>query len=221
MICKRQHHHWLVGQEPHLDKELSPHSVCCRLPALSAFFFHGYSGSKEIKWGKELEKAAKKGILPMAACLLGTEAVPPLWQHSSGSNFVVGAKRTSKRGCLSQALVDALLQAWWKQPLESSSSLFDSAAYHITEVPKLDHQTLVPPNVTARVFGEAGAPSVPEPQQSIPLQIRAAQARAQFLCTRQDWSRLGQHDQDMEGLSIWCTGLGGGDPPGSWISTCS
>ena len=35
------------------------------------------------------------------------------------------------------------------------------------------------------------------------------------LSSSQDWTRQEQHDQDMLGLSIWCTGLGGGDPPES------
>ena len=63
---------------------------------MNPVIFHGFSGNKD-KWGKELEKAAKKGILPLAACLLGTEDYPPLWQHPGGSTFVVGTKWTAKQ----------------------------------------------------------------------------------------------------------------------------
>ena len=54
---------------------------------MNPIIFHGYSGSKD-RWGKELQKAANKGILPMAVCLLGSPAVPPLCQHSSGSKIL-------------------------------------------------------------------------------------------------------------------------------------
>ena len=63
------------------------------------------------------------------------------------------------------------------------------------------------------MFTDAGTDGIPEEKQEIALQIRAAKARADFLSDYLDWARQEQQDQDMLGLSIWCTGLGGGDPP--------
>ena len=120
---------------------------------MNPVIFHGFAGNKD-KWGKELEKAAKKGIVPLAACLLGTEDYPPLWQHPGGSTFVVGTKWTAKqkRGRLSKAQLDALLQAWWRQPLSPTALLFRTAVYEIAVLPRLDEQTLVPPHVSKQVF---------------------------------------------------------------------
>ena len=42
---------------------------------MNPVIFHGFSGNKD-KCGKELEKAGKKGMMPMVACLLGTEDFP-------------------------------------------------------------------------------------------------------------------------------------------------
>ena len=137
--------------------------------------FNGFSGNKD-KWGKELEKAAKKGMMPLAACLLGTDDYPPLWQHPGGSTFVVGSKWTARqrRGRLTRAQLDALLQAWWRQPLSPSAALFKTAAYEIEVLPRLEEQKLVPPFVSKQVFSDAGKEGIPEKDQEIPLQIRAA-----------------------------------------------
>ena len=183
---------------------------------MNPVIFHGFSGNKD-KWGKELEKAGKKGMMPMAACLLGTEEYPPLWQHPGGSTFVVGSKWTArqKRGRLTRAQLDAILQAWWRSPLLPVAPLFKTDPYPITVLPRMNDQKIVPPHVSKSVFTEAGTDGIPEEEQKIPFQIRAAKARADFLSDCQDWTRQEQHDQDMLGLSIWCTGLGGGDPPAS------
>ena len=51
---------------------------------MNPIIFHGFSGNKD-KWGRVLQLAATRGILPMAACLLGTKEKPPLWQHARQS----------------------------------------------------------------------------------------------------------------------------------------
>ena len=72
-----------------------------------------YSSGNKDKKGKELEKAATKDLMPLAACLLGASQ----WQHPSGSTFVVGTKwiARQKLGRLSiKDQLNALLQAWWR-----------------------------------------------------------------------------------------------------------
>ena len=126
---------------------------------------------------------------------------------------MVGSKWTArqKRGRLTRAQLDALLQAWWMQPLLPTALLFRTAASALAVLPRLDEQKLVPPHVSKQVFTDAGTAGTPEGEQQIQLQIRAAKARALYLTQTQDWSRQEQQDQDMIGLSVWCTGLGGGD----------
>ena len=181
---------------------------------MNPVIFHGFSGNKD-KWGKELEKAGKKGMLPLAACLLGTDDYPPLWQHQGGSSFVVGSKWTArqKRGRLTAGQLDVILQAWWRSPLLPVAPMFRNNPYQITVLKRQDDQKIIPPHVPKKVFTEAGTDGIPEEKQEIQLQIRAAKARADYLSDTQDWARQEQQDQDMLGLSVWCTGLGGGDPP--------
>ena len=181
---------------------------------MNPVIFHGFSGNKD-KWGRELEKAGKKGMMPLVACLLGTEDYPPLWQHPGGSTFAVGSKWTArqKRGRLTPGQLDVILQAWWRSPLLPVAPLFKTDPYPIAVLKRLDDQKIMPPHVSKKVFTDAGTDGIPEEKQEIALQIRAAKARADFLSDYLDWARQEQQDQDMLGLSIWCTGLGGGDPP--------
>ena len=59
---------------------------------MNPVIFHGFSGKKD-KWGKELEKAGKKGMMPMVACIWvlritrhygSIQEVAPLWSARNG-----------------------------------------------------------------------------------------------------------------------------------------
>ena len=77
---------------------------------------HAFQGNK-VRMGKKLQKWQKQGLYPLAVALLGTDQLPPLWTHPTGSEFVRGSKLVAKSHVAKQRKLTQtqvlLLQCLW------------------------------------------------------------------------------------------------------------
>lgn len=157
--------------------------------------FHGFSGCK-TRWASRLKALAAKGMVTLMETLLGTPAFPPLWQSTQGCKFAVGSawQAQASSGILTETQIQAVRGVWCRDLFkEKDDSLWASQAY--------EHGTM---QFAAHMQPREGQP----PEWSV--QLSTLSNAAVQLDQQLRWAMC----TEQQSIRVWCTGLGGGDPPG-------
>ena len=172
--------------------------------------FHAFSGDK-MRWGEHLRNLADNGVVPLVASLVGMVGHPPLWQHCNGCDFVVGNKWKSlhRQGKMTLEQVAAVMKCWTKVD-PPDLALFADLSYSVAQTDWYgldDNHT--PPNLIKTGFTNVGQQPVRGQEASVDARREIGWLCFQRLRETVDW----QGGVEQTALKVYCTGLGGGDPP--------
>ena len=135
------------------------------------------------------KELAEQGMVTLLETWLGTDALPPLWQSQRSCKFAVGSswKLHQTAGVLNKEQVRAVRSVWSRNLwLERPNGIWASRAY--------EHNPM------------QGATSA-QPRQERPDGTLSDIAKE--LDKQLGWATC----QVPQSLKVWCTGLGGSDPP--------
>ena len=136
---------------------------------------------------------------------------PPLWQHSNGCDFVVGNKwRSSQQhGKMSREQVAAIMKCWTRVD-PPDLPLFVDMAYSISQTDwfAIDDQH-IPPSLIKTGFSNTDQQQVRVQEASVKTRKEISRLCFQRMRDTVTW----QGEVEQQALKVYCTGLGGGDPP--------
>lgn len=90
-----------------------------QLPAVVHVF-----GTDKERFGRLLNELINRGLEPMATAILGTNALPPVWQSADGNNFAVGntLRCAAAKGSLPDSAAAVLGLRWHRGAIAISKA---------------------------------------------------------------------------------------------------